>query len=710
MANADSTQSPDVPSPLIPPKRTEVKVLKVESVKAGVEPKSGPAEETFADPMKRLQLEKPERETLSRLLDDVLGDIEQQRRDLDCDGNWDLWEDNYFGVLADPGPGQQNRVHIPLTQEVIDTVVSVMHRSLFTSSPVFQISPREAMDVETAKKKEQHLDYAFQVEMKGPERLESVIFETPLLGTGVVHLPWLLETDRIRDEEIYDGLNLKDMERFDARYPDPPPEMAEVVKRLKQHQKVRFGVEYTEAIHDAPDLTPVPLRDWIVRPLAKPHLLHRELFLGHRFTLRWDDLVRLEEEGYYDEIDSVKYTTNERGEPVETPDYKDEEYQIVTGVLRWRREGETRERRYLADFHRKSRTILRLLRYPYWHNRVNYIPFYIQKSTRYVYGISVSQKVEGSQWEANASHSLLLDLLSYSVPLFAARSGTEQMFNPLRDGIYAGKTFYFPNPSQDVRELQVSTPSSANFLIGLEDRATRHAELSSGATQNLSGLESARDPNAPATKTIHQTNQALIRIGKYLAVFAPSMTELAFQIEELYYQFSPKGRVFRVVGPKGVPAFPTISRQELRLRADYFPHISTAALNPDKNRDDTIQAMALLLKEPGIQGVDRKRWMVLEMVLDVLGSDWSKRKYDVLPSPDEMALFEEEESLALEVRRKKVAVVSQQLAGGADVGTGPAGTLGGGQGAPTPVGNGVPAGGVSGTTVPAGGRLALLGG
>ena len=100
---------------------------------------------------------------MSRILDDVLTDIETQRQDLDCDGNWDLWEDNYFGVLADPGPGQQNRVHIPLTQEIIDTTVAVFHRALFTSSPAFQISPREAMDVETAKKKEQHLDYAFMV-------------------------------------------------------------------------------------------------------------------------------------------------------------------------------------------------------------------------------------------------------------------------------------------------------------------------------------------------------------------------------------------------------------------------------------------------------------------------------------------------------------------------------------------------------------------
>ena len=62
MADADLTREIDTPQPLTPPKRTDIKVLAVETITPGEEPDGLPAEETFADPLKRLKLEKDERE------------------------------------------------------------------------------------------------------------------------------------------------------------------------------------------------------------------------------------------------------------------------------------------------------------------------------------------------------------------------------------------------------------------------------------------------------------------------------------------------------------------------------------------------------------------------------------------------------------------------------------------------------------------------
>ena len=704
MADQDLTRPVDDPKPLQPPQRVDVKLLEVRE-----ESDDSPAQETFADPGRRLKLDKDEKVELANMLNDLLTDIKQQRTNLEVEANWDLWEDNYFGVTPEPSLGQQTQAHIPITQEVVDTIGSVMDRALYTAKPVFQIAPREQMDVDVAKRKEQHMDYVFTVEMEGQKRLAPVLFETRLLGTGVSHLPWLYETDRIVDEEEYDGLNVEDMKRFDDRYPKATEIMPEVVRKLRSKNpktsKVRFMVEYTEAIHDAPDLTYVPVRKWIVRPLAKPHLLHREVFVGHEFDLRWDDLKRWEEEGYYDDIDPVRFGLNEKGEKFERPDFQTTIYPTVTGIVRWRRKGETRERRYLVDYDQPSRTILRILRYPYWHNKVNYIPHYLQQSTRYIYGISPAQKVETSQATANASRSLLLDILSYSVPMFIARKGTENMFNPLRDGMYAGKTWFMPNPQADVQTLQTGAPSTVSALLAVEAGETRHAELASGALQNVSGLESARDPDAPASKTALQLQQALMRIGTYISVLSGSMTELAYQIEELYYQFSPEGRIFRVTGGDE-PTFPQITRQELRLRADYFPHISMASLNPDKEKQDNIEAIGILLKEPGIASSDLKRWAAWEIALDSLGSNWAQKKHKFLPSPQEMELFRKQEEVMLMARQKKIEQVLQKVQGGdlsavegsnvRPEGAGGPGAAGAG------AGNGTAAGPVPSRTVPAG--------
>src|SRR3990167_5923368 len=504
------------------------------------------------------------------------------------------------------------------------------------------------MDVATAKRKEQFLDYANTVEMLAKEKLDPVLWEAGALGTGVEYLPWLRETDRIRDEEAYDGLSEADMERFVTRYPDAKTEHPEVVATLKRGERVTLTVEYDEARQDAPEPTYIPLRDWLVRPAAKWHQLHRERFVGHRFPLRYAHVEELVSDGYYDDrLQRLAFRWNERGERTDDPAFRDKEYEIATGVLRWKRPGDARERRYLVDVHRDSRTILRLLHYPYWHNRVNYIPWYFQRSRRGVYGISLIQKVEQSQFEANAAHSLVLDHLAFSLPMYKARKGTESNFNPMRDGMFAGKVWYFDNPESDAQQFQTALASAVTVALNIEDRAARHAELASGASQNLSGLESARDPDAPGNKTAALIQQATVRINKYLATLGYSLSELGFQVCELYYQFSPKGRVFRVVGPEGVPVFPQISRQELRLRADYYPHGTTAALNPEKDKQDTFGIGEQLLKAPEVAQAPLKRWAIIEMMLDVAGGPLAAKKKKTLHGAEEMGLLRQAEQLKL---------------------------------------------------------------
>lgn len=613
-----------------------------------------PSERTFERKATRIKLDDEEHVALARVLEQALDAIDHERNEQEWDANWDLYEDLYFGVLQDRPAGQAN-IHVPLSQEVVDTTLAVVEQAIFGPRPWLQVHPREPMDVDAAKRKEKHLDYALSVEMRAKEKLEPSLFEAAALGTGVTYLPWLRETERIRDEETYDGLKQSDMERFDQRYPDANKDFPEIVAKLRKGQRVTLTVEYDEARQDAPEPTYVPLRNWRVRPTAQWHQLHRERYVGHFFPLRWANLEALIDSGYYDQVlTRLRFKWDSQAQAfVDDVTYQDKSYEIETGTLRWRRGTDSRERRYLVDFHRESRTVLRILHFPYWHNRPNYLPWYLQKSRRYIYGESLIHKIESSQFEANAAHSLTLDAVSFgAIPMFKARKGTEGTFNPMRDGMYAGKTWYFDNPDSDASAFGNGVNAGVSVLLNLEDRATRHAELASGATQNLSGLESARDPNAPASKTIHQTTQALIRIGKYLATLAPTFSEFGFQVSELYAQFSPQGRQFRVMGPDGTPVFESISRQELRLRADYWPHTSTAALNPDQQERKTTELGMLLLKMPEVQESPLRRLEVLEMILDSAGDAWAQKKAKVLPGSEEMDLIRQEEEKRLKLKQQ----------------------------------------------------------
>src|SRR3990167_348653 len=227
-----------------------------------------PAERTFETKASRIRLTEEEHQDLATRLENILDAIQHERDERELDANWDLWEDLYFGVLQDRPAGQAN-VHVPIAQEVVDTALAVVEQAYFTARPWLQIQPREPMDVATAKRKEQFLDYANTVEMLAKEKLDPVLWEAGALGTGVEYLPWLRETDRIRDEETYDGLSEADMERFVTRYPDAKTEHPEVVATLKRGERVTLTVEYDEARQDAPEPTYIPLRDWLAPPPPK---------------------------------------------------------------------------------------------------------------------------------------------------------------------------------------------------------------------------------------------------------------------------------------------------------------------------------------------------------------------------------------------------------------------------------------------------------
>src|SRR3990167_6807417 len=162
----DETLSIDANDPLEAPPRYSVVMFEK---KASAED-TNPTEETFASTTRRIRLSEEEHRTLALLLDDAITAIARQREDRGWDEDWDRWEDAYFGLLPSKEIGRAN-VSVPIATEIVDTAWAVIDKAVYGVTPYLQVMPREAMDIEIAKRKEQHLDYALTVEMHARERL-----------------------------------------------------------------------------------------------------------------------------------------------------------------------------------------------------------------------------------------------------------------------------------------------------------------------------------------------------------------------------------------------------------------------------------------------------------------------------------------------------------------------------------------------------------
>lgn len=578
-----------------------------------------------------------------KLAEDICEEIRlilTDRKDLEDE--WDAQEDAYEGNLADKNfPFEDcSNSNVPIIAEKVDAVTARVEEGIWGVEPLWIVRPMGNTTKEVCEKKERVLDYTSRREMDLETQMDNVIHDAVCKGTGILELPWVHETERVTDVERYAG-NKKGLAEFLENYPEAPENKEQsrlwhkFRNQLEKKEDIEVIVDYDEDVWNGPKPQHVPLKDFItenVKNLRKSHIN------GKRIWQSGDELLRKVKDNYYEQarVNRVRYNIGEKGEWIEDEDFLTKSHECFVVIYKYDVDGDGLEERILVDVAYEKKVILRAIKYPYWHKRPYFIPFYISSKADGFYRSGLAEMLEDIQVLANVLFNLVVDAGTVGVvPSFKALEGAKSYLAPqLNKGWYPGVTFWTRTPD-DIEQLQINLPN-LGIITNLAAMVDKYAELRSGVSHYMTGKEAPLDPRAPARKAMLLLREANMRVGKYINNLQHSMAELAYQIIELYYQFMPEGKEYQITGEEGEPAFPKISREELRQKTYYVPHGSVKvffrALEKEINKEifETLSVHPLIARNPEAQ-----RYL-LETYVKSAGADWDKQVHKIIPTEEKL--------------------------------------------------------------------------
>lgn len=534
-----------------------------------------------------------------------------------------------------PWAGSSN-LHVPVIEIHISTLHSVASSTMLEMDPIWYVKPiqeRIAEDVDTDI--EAFLHSKSKVEIKVDQYLSDIFWKAYCDGTGIGVLDWVQEYGKQYDSQRYETI-----EDFQKDFPSPDAagisdeQYKTILADLARDQAVDLMVEEILSTYSGPKIRIVELKDLIVVPTTSPDVDYA-MFIGDAFMERADFFKRMADNDGWFKKDSVEELVKSSGK-TDAPDAvaaaqdniegigrsritKPDEYLCMQGLLKMDLDNDGIEEKFLVVYHPEKNLLLRMERFPYWHNRCNYILWRFKRRPKRLLGQSVYDQLIDINDEIDTQHNQRIDSRTITlVPSFLKTDTSD--FDPTRKDqrFYPGVTFKVSNFNQlkqfDIKQTDMgqSLQEEGN-LFDLADKRT-------GASQLKSGGETKMDPRSPAKKVQLLLAQSGQRIDDHMRELRVGTEELGYQILELYYQFSPDSISYPKFNPDTQQFVQAqIKRAKLRNRNVMLQVARTSIMdNPSQVVQRLMTVAQLVLKEPLVAGNLLRRREVFYRLLTAL--------------------------------------------------------------------------------------------
>lgn len=475
-----------------------------------------------------------------------------------------------------PWPGSSN-FPVPFIAEKIMSIHARLVRAIFNVDPIFLVQPRLPVPPEIAQRVETFFDYLVD---RGNYRqtMDMAILYALIEGTAIVKVDYRKVTREIES-------TLPDMSAVmqTASPSDPTKEI------------------FTE--FEGPRSQFVPLKDFVIFPLQKFDIDDAQ-GCGHRFHLTSSQLLDRENNGIYANAKQLvemkqqgdkpsNTATPILGEIAEMPQNVAELYELWELFYKYDIDGSGVEVPLLVTFSKESRTLLRVVKFPYDHGKAPYIPVRPIPQPNLFYGLALSQFLEPIQKELTASFQRRADALARATlpPILRQRGSS---WNPMEEPLQPGGVITVSHPDE-ISALQLPDYRQSNV---------QHEQMLVGFGERLTGISDYQlGRSAGSNRTFGEVRSVLaegeVRIDVMLARIHEAMQRLAYLTFDIAYQFMPYGGMAAI----GQQAF-QLTREMMRPPGigfeayDFVPNGALSEASREQQLERTLVMAQQMMQNP----------------------------------------------------------------------------------------------------------------
>lgn len=536
-----------------------------------------------------------------------------------------------------------SNIHIPLTEIHIAIAHSIVTATVLDNDPLWYVRSEGSMISETAAVEpevEDFLNSKCKKELKLDAAMGEIYwnaFSDPL-AIGV--MDWVVEYGKEFDVEVFDDVN-----SFQVRFPDPDSAGVSkatydsMIKEIIDEGNVQVRVVENVDRYRGPSIRVVRLNNLIWTPVTSPSLEYCKL-VGDQFMER-DDYFRVRANSDWFDKDEVEKMLKNKGtnetldrmsqmqdriEGLGRNKFSSDEYICVRGNVKIDLNDDDAEEMYSFVYNEKTDNLLRFEEYPYWHNRLNYIPFRIRKRTDRLLGRCFNDFLFDINEEVDTQHNQRIDSRTIStVPSFKVKENV--LFDVTRKDttFYPGVKFTVKGPD-DITQLDIKQTDMGESQQE-EQTLFQLAESLTGVSMLQSGQQTPKDPRAPAKKVQALLAQSNQRVDDYIKELKNPTDEIGSQVLELYYQFSPESIPYaKYDKEKGEWLKKEIKRVKLRKKGMTISIARTSVLdNPSAVQQRAMVRYQMWSKEPLIgQNAQNRHELVRRTLFDLREKEISK--------------------------------------------------------------------------------------
>lgn len=577
---------------------------------------------------------------IKKILEEELSLIQNERQELyNGKGLEQQLKDNqnlYDGIVEPPNlTWESANYHIWLTTMMVDVATIMAKEHTLMLNPMVILEPNDEFTKNEIKydlrDREDKLDFKLRKQIGIETLIHSVYQKTFIHGTSFVKVPmtddveWACykETYSITPDEsrkfVMEGKAEGDVKRFLTDFPDHAlnPKEAENLKKLLTEGTITVTIEEQQNIYYGVKPYRIDVEKLWLRPKIKD--LRRQRMIAEEIDFVWSDMEARFESGYY-----LKNKKEELIGATGSDNYQSQDYTVFECRFFCDLEKQGKMMRYMATIDKKTKTILRLVYFPYKHKKLDIVPFYIMPKDDCVYGYGICEREADSNKMLDNAWNITFNGFTLSQnPLIDSDDVnldfTAQDYSPL--------TILKHDKGTIVRPFELSYPKMDTLAV--TQMSERFCEFGSGIPAMQSGRESVSDPRAPMGKVAMLLDRSDRRIKDYIKELHKSFVLFAELVEKTEMQFNPddyqflaegyKKEVNKLIYSKNVryttPELSMDKETDLRLLASFIQFV--VAYYPEKMQDPEI------------------RYQLLKCYIDNIGGSVERIKDIVNKSPEE---------------------------------------------------------------------------